>query len=147
LAFALALAAALVVAQEHPKEHPEEHPEGEAAAVSKENLAAAIRGYVEKDSKLKGGYFCVFDTVAKAPLALTLVKVHDDKLAQVGEDTYFACADFKALDGAVYDLDIFMRGESADDLEVTEITIHKKDGKERYGWKEEGGVWTKVPVK
>jgi len=71
-------------------------------------------------------------------------KIQMDKLTGLGNDSYFACADFKASNGKVYDLDIFMNGESTDDLAVTEISVHKEEGVERYGWKEEGGVWVKV---
>lgn len=130
-------------AQEHP-EHPQEHPGSKPrAAVSREALGQAIRDYVTKDSKLKGGYFLVWDGVAKKTLVLTLEKVHDDKLAQVSPGVYFACADFKALDGATYDLDIFMAGESATELTTTEIAVHKENGKERYTWAQEGGLWKK----
>ena len=30
---------------------------------------------------------------------------------------------------------------------VTEVTVHKKMGAERYTWFEEGGIWQKKPVK
>ena len=37
-----------------------------------------------------------------------------------------------------------MNGKSTDDLAVTEISVHKEEGVERYGWKEKRGVWVKV---
>jgi len=86
----------------------------------------------------------VFDGSAKEVLQLDLLKIHMDKLTGLGNDSYFACADFKASNGKVYDLDIFMNGESTDDLAVTEISVHKEDGVERYGWQENSGVWVKV---
>ena len=67
-----------------------------------------------------------------------------DRLTGIGNDTYFACADFQASNGKVYDLDIFMNGETTDDLAVTEISVHKEEGAERYGWREEDGVWVQV---
>ncbi len=142
LAAALAIAAG-VFAQEHP-----EHPKGggeRGPAIGKESLAKAIRDYVKHDSELKGGYFLVYDTVAKKPLVLTLAKVHEDRLSKVAGDTYFACADLKEAKGDVYDLDIFMKGAMPDDLKPTEITIHKENAKPRYDWVEEGGLWKRRP--
>lgn len=146
LGVALALALALpaspgTVAQEHP-EHPKEAPGKKAPEkVSKEDLAKAIRHYVEEDAKLKGGHFLVYDAAAKKALALTLEKVHDDKLARISDKVYFACADFKEAGGATYDLDIFMELDEEGDLEPTEVLVHKENGKARYTWHEEGGVW------
>ncbi len=139
-----ALGAAAALAQEHP-EHPKAKP-APKEAVSKEEIGSAIRDWVARDTKLKGGFFLVWDGSQKMPLALSLSKVHDDKLAMVAKDTFFACADFKANDetGTVYDLDVFLKGSSAKDLTPVEVSIHKQSGKERYGWKEEGGTWKKV---
>jgi len=129
------------------QEHPEEHPTGETkSTVSTKDMAKAITNYVKKDTALKGGFFMVYDKAAKKPLALTLVKVHKEKLAKIAEGTYFACADFKTPDGKIYDLDVFMKGPSKDKLIVTEISVHKEDGKERYGWFEKKGVWHKKPM-
>jgi len=127
--------------QEHP-EHPKEGAKTKKAAVTvtKEMMAEAIEGYIKKDSALKGGYFTVYDAQAKAPLALKLDKVHQDKLANVSEGLYFACSDFKATDGKMYDLDFFMKTADSG-LEVSEVMIHKEAGNPRYGWMEEGGVW------
>ncbi len=138
------IGAGLGLSQEHP-EHPKEKKKG-GAAVTKEDLGDAITEYVKKDAQLKGGYFLVFDASAKKPLALTLDKVHKDNLARVGENTYFACADFKTPEGKTYDLDVFMKGASKDQLTVTEVAVHKEDGKERYTWSEKDGTWSKKPV-
>lgn len=127
-------------AAEHPMEHPEERPTKKETGLSKEALAKAIREYVKRDTTLKGGFFSVYDQEAKKVLALTLVKVHEDKLATVKKGVYFACADFETPDGHLYDLDIFMQ-ETKAGLEVSEVTIHKEDGKARYGWIEEKGIW------
>ena len=129
--------------KEHP-EHPTEHPE-EDAAMTVEGLAEAIAGYIESDAKLKGGYFLVFDGVAKEPLQLKLVKVHQDKLAALGDGVYFACTDMKASDGTLYDLDFFMK-QTDHGIITTEVAIHKKSGKARYGWKEVDGVWQKAKI-
>jgi hypothetical protein len=122
------------------EEHPVEHPVEKKAGLNKETLAKAITGYVKKDADLKGGFFLVYDQVDKKSLALTLDKVHDDRLAKVADGTYFACADFKTPDGMLYDLDIFMK-ETKSGLQASEITVHKKEGTPRYNWVEENGIW------
>ena len=86
----------------------------------------------------------VLDGTASEVLQLALLKIHMDRLTGIGNDTYFACADFQASNGKVYDLDIFMKGESIDSLGVTEIIVHKEDGVQRYGWREKNGIWVKV---
>lgn len=144
IALALALIFAPISAQEHP-EHPKEHPKGKGAGVTKDAIAKAIQDYVQKDAGLKGGYFLVYDPVAKMPLALTLDRVHDDKLCQVSEQVCFACADFKTPEGKVYDLDFFVK-HAKSGLEVTEISVHKEDGKPRYNWTEKDGVWSKKGI-
>src|SRR5215813_387660 len=119
---------------EHPKgaEHPE-HPRDEAkGGMSMEHLSQAIRDYIAQDSALKGGFFFVYDTVDKKPLQLTLVKVHEDKLAGLGGGVYFACTDLKNADGVVYDLDFFMKSDEDGDLHTTEVAVHKKAGVARY---------------
>lgn len=78
-------------------------------------------------------------------LALDLVKVHEERLSRLGGGKYFACVDMKAADGKVYDIDFFLSG-TLDNMKVTETSVHKIDGKALYGWKEEGGVWKKVPA-
>lgn len=128
------------LAQEHP-EHPKSAPKAEMVKeVTKEMMAQAIGDYVEKDAKLKGGYFLVYDAKAQKPLVLTLEKVHQDKLSKLGNNSYFACSDFKAADGKTYDLDFFMKGTDSS-LSISEVIIHKEDGKPRYNWYEEDGVW------
>jgi len=139
---------------EHPekaaaakKEHPEhqEHPKAAATMVTKEMMTEAITGHIKIDAALKGGYYCVYDAKSKMPLALTLDKVHLDKLAKVSEGLYFACSDFKATNGTMYDLDFFMKSTPGG-LMVSEVAVHKEAGKPRYGWVEKDGIWSKQPM-
>jgi hypothetical protein len=132
----------IAAAQEHPGEHPSEHPTSEKASITKESLAAAITDYVNKESDLKGGYFLFFDKQQNKPLALALDKVHKDRLATLGDGVYFACADFKDTGGDMYDLDIFMK-DGTSGLEVSDISVHKKNGEARYDWVEKDGIWSK----
>lgn len=129
-------------AQEHPKEHPSKGAvtETKGSDLTPEALAKEITQYVEKESKLKGRHFLFYDEKEEKPLVLSLDRVHKDKLSKVAEGTYFACSDFKSKDGKTYDLDFFLK-ETDSGLQVDEITVHKEDGKARYGWVEEKGVW------
>ena len=148
------LVALPLYAQEHP-EHPTEQPKEQppkvqekaeqtkqVPTVSMTELSRAIKAFVAQDSKLKGGLFLVWDSKANKSLELTLDKVHEERLASLGGGVYFACADFQASDGIIYDLDMFMR-QGDKGLEMTEISVHKENGEARYGWVEQDGIWTK----
>jgi hypothetical protein len=131
---------------EHPKkegEHPKEHPQKAAAAaeVTTADISAGIKKHIEAESKKDGKFHAKYEG---QDLALTLVKVHDDRLSSLGEGKHFACVDMKAADGKTYDLDFFMSGKSGS-MNVTDTSVHKVEGKALYDWKEEGGVWKKVP--
>ena len=130
-------------AQEHPTEHPT-NITTKTAAIDKHILAAAIQSFITEDAALKGGAFLVIDDKNGHVLRLTLDKVHRDRLSKVGNDTYFACADFTTPKGKTYDLDIFMKGIDPSDLSVVEIAVHKEGGKARYTWAEKKGTWVKV---
>ena len=110
--------------------------------ITLQNLARAIESFVEADINLRGS-FLVIDPKTNKALKLTLEKVHKERLSHVGDNVYFACADFNADNGKVYDLDIFLQGKNTDTLTVTEISVHKEDGEARYGWVEEDGIWVK----
>ncbi|MBN4081206.1 hypothetical protein JYT44_02455 [Caldithrix abyssi] len=145
-----------LLAQEHPtehpkktqkKEHPTEHPESTTATIlTKDNLAKGIQHYIQSHSG-KDNLFIVEDEQSGKTLKLELVKVHKERLASVGKETYFACADFKTKDGKVYDLDVFMSGKNAEDLSYQKFHVHKESGVERYNWSEKEGIWTQVPLK
>ena len=103
-------------------------------------LKEFITGYAAKsaDTKFHMPY-------QRKDLALDLVKVHDDRFSSLGGDKYFACVDMKGKDGRMYDIDFFMNVQT-DKLTVTETSVHKINGKPLYNWKEQKGVWKKVPV-
>jgi hypothetical protein len=105
-----------------------------------DGLKRFINGYSAKsaDKKFHMPY-------QRKDLALDLVKLHDDRFSSLGGDKYFACVDMKGTDGKIYDIDFFIvvkRGK----LTVTETSVHKINGKPLYNWKEQKGVWKKVPV-
>lgn len=145
----LLIASGQMVAQEKHPEHPKktEHPtDKKQAGLTKAELAAAIRTWVEKEEASNNGWLKVDDPVAGKTLQLKLEKVHDDRLSQIAPNVYFACAEFVEKDGTKYDIDVFMQGKSKDDLRETEVSVHKVNGKERYTWFEENGTWKKKPA-
>ena len=139
--FFMSFASVLLAQGEHPTASitPQIIP-GEK--ITMQNLARAIESFVEADISLRGA-FLVIDPKTDTILKLRLDKVHKERLSHIGEDIYFACADFNAENGKVYDLDIFLHGTNTDNLTVTEISVHKEDGNARYGWQEENGIWAK----
>ena len=78
-------------------------------------------------------------------LALDLVTIHGDRLSDLGGDKHSVCVDMKAANGAIYDID-FLITVRPGTLSVTEASVHKINGKPLYNWKEENGIWKKVPV-
>src|SRR6266487_6242096 len=147
--------AALIVAQEHP-EHPkktaeqpkkgEEHAKkggAEAKQVSTADISAGIRKNITAETSKSDGKFHV--KYEGQDLALDLIKVHDDRLQDLGGGKYFACVDMKGTDGKTYDIDFFLTGQPGK-MKVTETSVHKIDDKPLYNGKEENGKWQKVPA-
>jgi hypothetical protein len=141
--------ATLLFSQEHP-EHPTkgaaEHAKKGAAEkkVSTADISAGIKKDIEAETKKNSdGKFHVKHE--GQDLALDLIKVHDDRLQDLGDGKYFACTDMKGTDGKTYDIDFFLTGQPGK-MKVTETSVHKIDGKPLYNWKEENGTWQKVPA-
>jgi hypothetical protein len=147
--------AATIFAQEHPEhpkkssEHPKqgaEHPKqgAETKQVSTTDISTGIKTNIDAKSKNSSdGKFHVKHE--GQDLALDLVKVHDDRLQDLGGGKYFACVDMKAADGKTYDIDFFLNGQPGK-MKVTQTSVHKIDGKPLYNWKEDNGKWQKVPA-
>ena len=147
--------AAMVLSQEHP-EHPKktteqpkkggEHPKtgGAEKGVSTADISAGIKKNIDGQSK-KSADQKFHVKYEGQDLALDLVKVHDDRLSDLGGGKYFACVDMKGTDGKTYDIDFFLTGQPGK-MKVTETSVHKIDGKPLYDWKEENGTWHKVPA-
>src|SRR5262245_24423981 len=74
---------------EHPKQGEKQAEQGPEMELTVDELADAITAYIAQDSKLKGGYFLVWDAEGKQPLALKLDKVHKDRLSGLGGGVYF----------------------------------------------------------
>ncbi len=148
VAVSLLLAVGLRAQQEHPKqEHPKkEHPAKEhpaAKPASTADIEKAIWKHIDVTSKANNGKFPVKDDVLNKTWALTLDRVHSDKLTALDKDNYFACVDFKADDGTKVDVDFFLKSKS-DKLEVTDTSVHKINGVARYNYQQEGDFWKRV---
>ena len=129
--------------QEHP-EHPE-HPKagGAKKQVSTADISTGIKKNITAETNKSDGKFHVKHE--GQDLSLDLIKVHDDRLQDLGDGKYFACVDMKGTDGKTYDIDFFLTGQPGK-MKVTDTAVHKIDGKPLYNWKEENGKWNKVPV-
>ncbi len=147
----LSAAAHPVRAEEHP-----EHPMSKGAKptaclnatpsqaykdITMPRLSKAIQAAIAEKAKAHAGYFTVYDRVDKKTLSLKLLRVHKDKLAKVDNGLYFACTDMKSRDGKVYDLDFFMQEDSAGNLGLSQVSIHKKQGVPRYDWAFDKKTW------
>jgi hypothetical protein len=144
-----------LLAQEHPRapqqsqsqQLPQTRTGAPQAAMTEATMSDAsgglktfISGYTAKsaDKKFHMPY-------QRKDLALDLIKVHDDRFSSLGGNKYFACVDMKGTDGRIYDIDFLMAVQPGK-LTVTQTSVHKINGKPLYNWKEQGGVWKKVPV-
>lgn len=139
--------------QEHPakenadeelSEHPAKHKKAEMTI---DEFADAVDNYITDQENKSGGYFLVKDPKQNKTLKCKLEKIHKKRLASLGDNEFFVCADFKATDGNVYDIDIFMQGTTKDNLKATKTMVHKENGTPRYTWIEENGVWKTKNIK
>jgi hypothetical protein len=146
-------AMSVLAASEHP-EHPQKAPQlpqgtrqpqqptTEAKQLSKADISAGIKKHIDREEKKSTDR--KFHVKYKGKdLALDLIKIHEDRLSNLGGGKYFACVDMKASDDKIYDIDFFMAGHPGD-MKVTETSVHKIEGKPLYNWKEERGIWKKV---
>lgn len=112
--------------------------------LTREDVAVGIKKHIEDQTRKGRGKFRLKD--GDRDLALTLVKVHNDKLAVLENELCFACVDMKADDGTIYDIDFFLSGD-VESLKVTETILHKVNRNPRYGWeKNSEGKWVRVPA-
>ena len=128
IAIAVVAVTGLLYAGDHPVNTT---GSGSKAGISK-SIENSIEKYVKSESALKGGFFLIYDTKTREPLALTLAGVHRESIKKVGRNKYFACADFKTQQGKIYDLDIVMEGSDKNNLQIAEISVHKEAGRARY---------------
>jgi hypothetical protein len=104
------------------------------AIVTAEWVKKAIREHVDAESKKGAGVFALEDPVLTKSWKLTLEKIHDPvrTFEKNGQNFYFACSDFRSLDGGeILDVDFWLILQ-LNRLQVAETRIHKVDGRERY---------------
>jgi hypothetical protein len=131
-----------LLAQEHPSEHPKKM--GSAVKpISTTELDKAIKDLIAEKAKANGGKLAVKDDVLSKTWQLDLVRVHTDKLTQLDDKTYFACVDFKAEDGAMVDVDFYLKNDDGK-LSLSDTTIHKVNGKPRFNYQKKGDYWERV---
>ena len=107
-------------------------------------IEAGIKSYIDEKVKEGEGYFYFIDN--EKELRLKLVRVHTEYLSNLGPNRHFACVDLADVSGDVYDVDFFLEG-AADDMSVTQTTLHKLNGKPFYSWKQrEDKSWYRIPM-
>lgn len=160
---AVLAAPAIAVAGEHPSEHPtssrsrkkkrHERPKKKAQKKGKwvshkktmRAFVKSVQGYV-KMKVADEGSFNVYDDKLDKTWELKLVRIHKKRIARLGEDKFFACADFKTVargKKTKIDLDFFVTRNDGD-FNVDEVLVHKVGGKARYTYNSKN---QRVPVK
>ena len=115
------------------------------AKVSIQEIEVGIRDYIQQKTEENDGYFEVRDR--GQDFRMKLVRVHTEYLSNLGPKSHFACVDLADVSGDVYDVDFFLEGEPGD-MNVTETSVHKLNGKPFYAWKQKKDkTWNRVPVK
>ena len=108
-------------------------------------IEEGIKAYIAKKTEENKGYFFVNDRGKE--YKMKLVRVHTEYLSSLGPGRQFACVDLADIGGDVYDVDFFMSGEPGN-MQVTETTVHKLNGKPFYAWKQKPDkTWYRLPMK
>jgi hypothetical protein len=148
LLISIALGAALLIlispllyAAEHPgggmsgsHEHPGAKVEQKGKAITADFVKKSIQDHADTMSKAHGGAFMIRDDKLNKNWQLKFVKVHDPvrTFQKDGQTIYFACSDFKSVDGKdLLDIDFWMVPKG-DKLEVIDTKLHKVNGQARY---------------
>ena len=117
-----------------PSEHPGVKLERMGPAVTAEGVKEAIRAHVETEASKGGGHYALKDPVLGRTWRLVPEKIHDPvrTFEKGGKRIYFACGDFRSLDGPeILDVDFWLT-PGVHRLDVVEVRLHKVDGRERY---------------
>ena len=110
-----------------------------------QHIADQITSHIDEEAAKNDGYFKIKHE--GETLHLNLIRVHMEYLSNLGDGVQFACVDLVEEGGTIYDLDFYLEGTHPDELNVTETTIHKIDGKPLYVWEQrEDLTWHRVPV-
>lgn len=111
-----------------------EHAGEEVKTFSAKQIKMALLNYLKKESK--GGVFTFVDKDDQnKELKLKFVKIHDP-VRKIEGKGYFACTDFRTLNGPkqkLYDLDFWINPKD-DALEVTQVKVHKHPEEVNRKW-------------
>lgn len=112
----------------------------------RKEFAKVVEGHIEAESAKTGGAFAVQDDTLGKQWRLKLDFVHKNKIVSLGDDRYFACADFKTAEGGKekVDLDFFVKRLDDGTFVFEKVQVHKVAGKPRYLYNEKN---EQVPVK
>ena len=101
----------------------------EVKTPSADDIHTAMKSYIDEKSQ-STSTFDIEDSEIGKTRTLTLERIHD-RVGKTGE-SYYSCADFKdTVSGETLDLDLDVQDQNGQ-LSVTDVRIHKVDGKERY---------------
>jgi hypothetical protein len=107
-------------------------------------IELGIKAFIDQKTAKNNGFFPVKDE--NHDLKMKLVRVHTEYLSNLGPDSHFACVDLVDEKGDVYDVDFFMEGKPGQ-MNVTQTTVHKLNGKPFYSWKQKANkTWYRMPL-
>ena len=122
-----------------------EQPKTNVKKVSIAEIESGIKDFIQRETEANDGYFHVEDKGTE--YKMKLVRVHTEYLSNLGPNRHFACVDLADISGDVYDVDFFLEGQPGD-MNVTQTSVHKLNGKPYYAWKQKPDkTWDRVPVK
>ncbi len=111
------------------------------------DFADAAVDYINTKAEENDGYYVMKDEETGKTLHLKLIKVHREHLYKQRGGYYCGCADFKAKDGTLYDLDFNMKRDASGKFVMSsEPVVHKVNGEPRYTWYKDHGTWHKDPT-
>jgi len=102
--------------------------EGKITGEEAANVRKAIADYIQRDAKLKGGFF-LFDPKLKRVVGLNIDHVHDG-VTRTPDGQVFACVDMRSVRGQLYDVDVYLE-KTERGLKPSKLIIHKVDGEKR----------------
>jgi hypothetical protein len=108
-------------------------------------ITSAVHDYVVADTKLKGGYFLLWDSEQKSVLRLAYTNVRLENVGRTSDGRHVACCDFAGVDGHNYNLDFWVRSVNGQ-LVVEEIRIHMMDQNPRYHLRQAQGTFFTRPL-
>ena len=105
----------------------EETSSEETTSEETTDVKTVISDYIEQDRNLKGA-FLIRDEKAAIVRELQFDYVHDS-VNETDDGKYLMCVDFKEGE-KVLDLDFYVTASPSGELSVSDIIIHKIDGKD-----------------